>query len=71
MLSLIDRLKADLATVEGELAAHRASWAYAFAMGATNQGGAGHPLHAGTHARTTELEERCRGLRARIAEHEI
>jgi len=68
---LIDRLKSGLAAVEAELKAHRSSWAYAFAMGATNQGGADHPLHARTHARTVDLVSRCRALEARIAEHEL
>jgi hypothetical protein len=71
MRSLIDRLRADLAAVEAELRAHRSSWAYAFAMGAVSQGGAGHPMHAQTHARTADLVQRTQALQARIAEHEV
>ncbi|MFL5865232.1 MAG: hypothetical protein ACJ780_31445 [Solirubrobacteraceae bacterium] len=48
-----------------------ASWEYAFAMGSSRDGGAAHPQHAATHARTAELSGRCKDLRARLAEHEL
>ena len=48
-----------------------ATWEYAFAMGATSQGGRDHPVHWETHARTERLTARCRELRARLAEHEL
>jgi hypothetical protein len=71
MSSPVDRLKADLADAEADLRAHVASWEYAFAMGSTQHGGAAHPAHVRTRERTAQLVDRCRGLRARIAEYEI
>ncbi|MFL5863161.1 MAG: hypothetical protein ACJ780_20710 [Solirubrobacteraceae bacterium] len=70
-MSVIDRLKADLAEADAALKAHMASWQYAFAMGSSRDGAAGHPQHVATHARTAELTGRCRDLRARLAEHEL
>jgi len=52
-----------------ELEAHMASWSYAFAMAAGCHGGREHPVHWETHARTDQLEARCRDLRARLAEY--
>jgi hypothetical protein len=66
-----ERLKAELAQATAELKAHMATWEYAFAMGATSQGGRDHPVHWETHARTERLSARCRDLRARLAEHEL
>ena len=71
MTPLVERLRAELAAAEAELREHRASWAYAFAMGATNHGGTDHPVHVRTRARTAELVARCRAIQARIAEHEL
>jgi len=71
MSSPVDRLKADLADAEADLRAHVASWEYAFAMGSTQHGDGSHPAHVRTRARTAELVDRCHGLRARIAEHEL
>ncbi len=48
-----------------------ASWEYAFAMGGGRDGAGEHPLHRKTRERTALLEERCRDLRARLAEHEL
>jgi hypothetical protein len=64
-------LKADLAAVGAELKAHIASWRYAFAMGAGRDGARDHPLHAETRARTDQLQERYRNLKARLTEHEL
>jgi hypothetical protein len=64
-------LKADLAAVGAELKAHMASWQYAFAMGAGRDGARDHPLHAETRARTDQLQERYRNLKARLTEHEL
>jgi hypothetical protein len=66
-----ERLKTELAEATAELKAHMATWAYAFAMGASSQGGRDHPMHSETHARTERLTARCRDLRARLAEHEL
>jgi hypothetical protein len=66
-----ERLEAELAQATAELKAHMATWEYAFAMGASSQGGRDHPVHWETHARTERLTARCRDLRARLAEHEL
>jgi hypothetical protein len=66
-----ERLKTELAQATAELKAHMATWEYAFAMGASSQGGRDHPVHWETHARTERLMARCRDLRARLAEHEL
>jgi hypothetical protein len=66
-----ETLKAELAQATAELKAHMASPEYAFAMGASSQGGGDHPLHWETHARTERLTARCRDLRARLAEYEV
>jgi hypothetical protein len=68
---MIERLQAELEAATAELKAHMASWAYAFAMGASNHGGQNHPLHIATRERTEELQLRCRDLRARLAEHQL
>jgi hypothetical protein len=66
----MDDLRIELQRAREELAAHRASWEYAFAMGASRHGGE-HPTHWLTRAKTRELENRCRDLEARIAEQEL
>jgi hypothetical protein len=66
---LCARLRADLEAASGELKAHMATWEYAFAMAARCTGAGDHATHAATRARTTELEQRCRDLRARLSEH--
>jgi hypothetical protein len=66
-----ESLKAELAQATAELKAHMASWEYAFAMGASSQGGGDHPVHWETHARTERLKARCNELRARLAEYEL
>lgn len=47
-----------------------ATWEYAFAMAGGCHGGRDHPVHWATHARTDRLKDRCRNLRARLAEFE-
>jgi hypothetical protein len=64
-------LKADVAAASAELRAHMATWEYAFAMGAGRDGARNHPLHAKTRARTDQLQERYRNLKARLTEHEL
>jgi hypothetical protein len=71
MDGVTESLKADLAEADAALAAHLASWEYAFAMGSSRDGASEHPRHAATRARTEELTRRCRDLRARLAEHEL
>jgi hypothetical protein len=66
-----DSLRAELAKATAELKAHMATWEYAFAMAAGNQGGRDHPVHRKTHAHTERLAARCRDLRAQLAEHEL
>jgi hypothetical protein len=66
-----ETLQAELARASAELKAHMASWEYAFAMAGGCHGGANHPVHWETHARTERLTERCRALRAQLAEHEL
>ena len=68
---MIERLAAELEEATAELKAHMASWEYAFAMAGGPNGGADHPVHARTRARTEQLQARCRDLRARLAEHEL
>ena len=60
-----------LAEADAALKAHLGSWEYAFAMGASRDGGGEHPRHAATRARTAELTTRVKDLRARLAEHEL
>jgi hypothetical protein len=62
-------IRAELASARAELGAHLASWEYAYAMGSSSHGGAEHPVHWVTRARTEELMTRCRDLEARLAEH--
>lgn len=71
MDSVIEHLQADLDAATAELKAHMASWAYAFAMGSSHHGGADHPAHLATRARTDALQRRCRDLRAQLAEHHV
>jgi hypothetical protein len=66
-----ERLQAELEEATRELKAHMASWEYAFAMAGGPNGGGDHPLHAATRRRTEALTQRCRDLRARLAEHEL
>jgi hypothetical protein len=66
-----ERLTQELAAATAELREHMASWAYAFAMAGGPNGGRDHPVHAATRRRTVELENRCRDLRAQIAEHRL
>jgi hypothetical protein len=68
---MIERLQAELDVATAELKAHMASWAYAFAMGASNHGGQNHPAHMATRERTEQLRTRCRDLRAQLAEHQV
>ena len=63
-----DRLETELAQARAALRAHTASWEYAFAMAGGCHGGAEHPAHRATRARTDELLQRCRELEARLAE---
>ena len=67
----VERLRAQLTTANSELRAHMASWEYAYAMGSSREGAGEHPKHAETHATTARLTDRCRDLRARLAEYEI
>lgn len=67
----LELLKSELAVAEDELRAHMASWAYAFAMGSSADGGREHPIHRKTREHTERLVTRCRDLRARVAEHEV
>jgi hypothetical protein len=71
MEPVIETLKAELAEADAALKAHMASWDYAFAMGSSRDGAAGHPRHAATRARTAELTTRVKDLKARLAEHEL
>lgn len=66
-----EKLKAELEQAAAELKAHMASWEYAFAMAGGCHGGSEHPVHWVTRARTESLKERCRNLRARLAELEL
>jgi hypothetical protein len=66
-----ERLKAELAQATAELRAHMGTWEYAFAMAGGCHGGHHHPVHWATRARTEGLADRCRELRARLAEHEL
>lgn len=68
---MTERLKAELDEATAELRAHKAGWAYAFAMAGGPNGGREHPVHWETRRRTEQLEARCRELRARLAEHEL
>jgi len=70
-VSVLERLKKELAAAVAELRAHMASWEYAFAMGSSRDGGSNHPMHRNTRERTELLVSRCRDLRARLAEHEV
>jgi hypothetical protein len=65
-----ERLNAELARATAELKAHMASWEYAFAMAGGCHGGREHPVHWATRDRTDQLTDRCRDLRARLAEFE-
>jgi hypothetical protein len=66
-----ERLRAELEQAIAELKGHMASWEYAFAMAGGCHGGSEHPSHWVTRARTETLRQRCRDLRARLAELEI
>ena len=66
-----EKLQAELAEAVAELKAHMATWEYALAMGGSCHGGANHPVHWCTRAHTEQLTDRCSGLRARLAEHEL
>jgi hypothetical protein len=66
-----EQLKAELERALADLRAHMSSWEYAFAMAGGCHGGAEHPAHWDTRARTERLERRCRDLRARLAELEL
>lgn len=66
-----DRLREELAAAIAELKAHMASWEYAYAHAGGPNGGADHPVHERTRARTAELQTRVRDLRARLAEHDV
>jgi hypothetical protein len=68
---MLELLKSELAAAEAELRAHMASWEYAFAMGSSRDGATNHPLHRKTHEHTEALTNRCRDLRARLAEHDV
>ena len=66
-----DELRQQLDEAVAELKAHKAGWAYAYAHAGGPNGGADHPVHVQTRARTAELQNRVRDLRARLAEHEL
>jgi len=66
-----ERLKAELEHATHELQAHMASWEYAYAMAGGANGGRDHPVHDATRRRTEVLMQRCRELRAQLAEHEL
>jgi hypothetical protein len=66
MGAAMDRLRAELEQASAELAAHLASWEYAFAMGARCHGGQDHPAHRETRERTVRLRARRDELRARL-----
>jgi hypothetical protein len=68
---VIDRVRAELEQADAELAAHLASWEYAFAMAGGAYGGREHPVHVRTRERTELLRIRCRDLRAQLAEHQL
>jgi hypothetical protein len=61
-----DRLRTDLEEATADLAAHMASWEYAFAMGASCHGGQDHPVHRATRERTARLSARVDELRAQL-----
>ena len=63
-----EHLETELAQAAAELKAHMATWEYAFAMAGGCHGGAEHPAHRATRARTDELVRHCRDLQARLAE---
>jgi hypothetical protein len=63
-----ERIERDLRRATADLKAHLASWEYAFAMAGGCHGGAEHPVHWETRARTKALTARCADLRARLAE---
>jgi hypothetical protein len=67
---MVESIKAELAEATAELTAHLHSWEYAYAMGATSQGGSDHPILREARATTARLQRRCGDLRARLAEHE-
>jgi hypothetical protein len=67
----LDHLRGELDGAIADLRAHMASWEYAYAMGARSHGASEHPVHWETRERTRRLEERCRDLRARLAELEL
>jgi hypothetical protein len=67
----IDSLRAELVAAEADLKRHMASWEYAFAMGSSCHGQGEHPTHWATRAETEQLLGRCRGLRTRLAEHQV
>jgi hypothetical protein len=66
-----EQLKFELEHALADLKAHMASWDYAFAMAGGCHGGAEHPVHWATRARTERLATRCRDLRARLTEFEL
>ena len=67
---MVDDLQAQLAEAQAALRAHVGSWEYAFAMGSSRHGGTDHPRLRAARAKTVELEQRCRDLRARLSEFE-
>ena len=68
---MIDRVRAELEEATAELAAHMASWEFAYAMAGGAYGGREHPIHVKTRERTERLQARCRDLRAQLAEHQL
>ena len=68
---MTERLRQELDKAGAELKAHMASWEYAYAHAGGRNGGADHPVHERTRARTAELQNRVRNLKARLAEHEL
>jgi hypothetical protein len=61
-----DRLRKELDEAMVDLAAHMASWEYAFAMGASCHGGQNHPAHRATRERTARLTARVDELCAQL-----
>jgi hypothetical protein len=67
---MVERIRAELAEATADLTAHLHSWEYAYAMGASGNGGSDHPILREARATTARLERRCGDLRARLAELE-
>jgi hypothetical protein len=71
MVPMSDALRAELEQARADLRAHLASVEYAYAMGASRNGGGEHPVHWAVRARADELAQRVNHLAARLAEHSV